>query len=171
MPTRCDWCTGDPLMEAYHDDEWGVRTDDDTALFELLTLEVFQAGLSWRSVLVRRRAFRDAFVGFNVERVSQFDDADVARLMQDAGIIRNRKKIESTIENARIVRNLQLEHGSFARWLDSLPNGDLANYQQVFRSTFRFCGPEITRMFVMGCGRVPAPHDPHCETGAVDSPP
>jgi len=153
-------------MEAYHDNEWGRRTDDDNALFELLTLEVFQAGLSWRSVLVRREAFRKAFFGFDVDRVSQFDGADVERLIQDAGIIRNRKKIESTIENARIVRDLQRAHGSFARWLDSLSNGDLANYQKTFRSTFRFCGPEITRMFVMGCGLVPPPHDPHCETGA-----
>lgn len=152
-------------MEDYHDNEWGVRTDDDTALFELLTLEVFQAGLSWRTVLVRREAFRRAFEGFDVERVASFGPSEQERLIADVGIIRNRKKILSTIENARIIRDLARNSGSFARWLDSLPPGDLTNYQKVFRKTFRFCGPEITRMFVMGCGRVPPPHDPHCQTG------
>ena len=99
--TRCAWCSPDPLYRAYHDEEWGVPLHDERALFELLTLEGAQAGLSWLTILKKREGYRRAFDHFDVERIARYDAADVARLMADAGIVRNRLKIESTITNAR----------------------------------------------------------------------
>lgn len=103
---RCFWATSTPDYMAYHDEEWGrpVRTDD--ALFERLTLEAFQSGLSWLTILRKRPAFRQAFAGFAIEKVAAFDDADVERLMHDAGIVRNRAKIDAAIANARAALNL-----------------------------------------------------------------
>jgi DNA-3-methyladenine glycosylase I len=103
--TRCAWATGD-LYTAYHDDEWGVPLHGDRQLFEKLTLEGFQSGLSWIVVLRKRPAFRAAFAGFEPQTVAAFGEADVERLLQDAGIIRNRQKIEAAIENARAVTAL-----------------------------------------------------------------
>src|SRR5207248_4783484 len=97
---RCAWALGDPLMEAYHDHEWGIPLHDDRALFELLTLEGAQAGLSWSTILRRRDGYRSAFAGFEPARVAAFSDADVQALLANPAIIRNRQKIVSTIENA-----------------------------------------------------------------------
>ena len=110
-PTRCAWCSADPLYRAYHDTEWGVPLHDERALFELLTLEGAQAGLSWFTILKKRDGYRRAFDDFDAERIARYTDADVARLMADAGIVRNRLKIESTIRNARAVLALR-EAGS-----------------------------------------------------------
>ena len=98
---RCTWANGDPLMAGYHDMEWGVPLRDSRALWEMLMLEGFQAGLSWQTILRRREGFRAAFAGFDPHRVAEFGDADVTRLMADPGIIRARAKIEATIGNAR----------------------------------------------------------------------
>src|SRR6202158_2452715 len=97
---RCAWATGDPLMQAYHDDEWGVPERDSRALWEMLMLEGFQAGLSWAIVLRKREAFRKAFAGFDPKKVARFGKADVKRLTADAGIIRARAKIDATIRGA-----------------------------------------------------------------------
>ena len=97
---RCEWAGTDPLMVAYHDDDWGVPTHDDSALFELLTLEGAQAGLSWTTILRKREGYRRAFAGFDPEVVAQFTHADVERLLADSAIVRHRGKIESTIGNA-----------------------------------------------------------------------
>jgi DNA-3-methyladenine glycosylase I len=99
--TRCWWCGTDPLYVAYHDEEWGVAVTDEIRLFEKLCLEGFQAGLSWLTILRKRPAFREAFAGFVPQRVAAFDDDDVARLLADRGIVRNRAKIEATIHNAQ----------------------------------------------------------------------
>lgn len=121
---RCGWCTADPLYIEYHDKEWGKWVGDDRGMFEFLVLESAQAGLSWITILRRREHYRDAFAGFDAEKVSRFTENDVERLMQDAGIIRNRKKIESTISNARCFLEIQNEYGSFCNYLQSfLPNG------------------------------------------------
>ena len=110
-------------MARYHDEEWGVQVDDDVELFERLALESFQAGLSWATILRKRDAFRAAFAGFDPSVVAAFGDDDVARLMADAGIVRNRAKIEATIGNARVVLALAAEAGSFATWLhDRVPS-------------------------------------------------
>ncbi len=107
-------------MVAYHDDEWGVPVTDDTELFERLMLEGFQAGLSWSTILRKRAAFREAFRGWQPDLVAGFDDADRERLMQDAGIVRNRAKIEATIGNARAFLAISEEFGGFARYLATI---------------------------------------------------
>ncbi len=110
---RCSWALVDPLMEAYHDQEWGVPLHDDRALFELLTLEGAQAGLSWITILKRREGYRRAFAQFELHRVAAFGESDMQRLLADKDIIRNRQKLISTIGNAQRVLDLQREQGSF----------------------------------------------------------
>ena len=113
---RCAWCAATPAYRAYHDDEWGYPVTDERRLFEKLCLEGFQAGLSWLTILNKREAFRAAFAGFDAERVARFGDADVERLLGDAGIVRHRGKIESAIGNARRLLDLREEFGSLAAW-------------------------------------------------------
>src|SRR6478609_3984634 len=114
---RCAWAGTDPAMRAYHDREWGVPVHDDRVLFEFLTLEGAQAGLSWSTILRKREGYRKAFAGFDPRKVARFGPQDVKRLMLDAAIVRNRAKIESTIANARAVLAIQEETGSFAAYL------------------------------------------------------
>lgn len=114
---RCAWCGSDPIYSAYHDGEWGRPVDDDRRLFEKISLEGFQAGLSWITILRKRENFRAAFDGFDVEKVSRFDARRVNRLLSDPGIVRHRGKIESTINNARRVADLIDEAGSLAAFL------------------------------------------------------
>ena len=161
-PTKADsqipeWALGDPLREWYATQVWGKRVDDDDALFEIMSLQVFQAGLSWNMVLARRDAFRDAFHGWRIDKVALMDPPAVDRLLQDASIIRNRRKIEGCIANARIVQVIQQEHDSFCAWFyDVLEGDDLGDLQKALRKTFKFMGPEIARMWLMACGRIPA---------------
>jgi DNA-3-methyladenine glycosylase I len=126
-PKRCWWALGDrtadPLMVEYHDSEWGVPIHDDVELFERLALESFQAGLSWSTILRKRETFRSAFRGFDPALVAAFDDADRARLMDDAGIVRNRAKIDATITNAAGTLRLADEFGSFDRYLATMVPG------------------------------------------------
>jgi DNA-3-methyladenine glycosylase I len=109
--TRCSWAGSAPEYLAYHDDEWGVPVHGESALFERLTLEAFQSGLSWITILRKRPAFRTAFAGFDAERVAAFDDADRARLMADPGIVRNVRKVDAAIANARAVLELRADGG------------------------------------------------------------
>jgi DNA-3-methyladenine glycosylase I len=121
---RCGWCGDDPLYVRYHDEEWGRLASDDGVQFEFLILEGAQAGLSWLTILRRREGYRHAFAGFDAQAVARFTPADVERLMQDTGIIRNRKKIESAISNAQHFLKLQDEFGSFDAYLRTfLPEG------------------------------------------------
>jgi DNA-3-methyladenine glycosylase I len=120
---RCPWGTGDPLYEAYHDREWGVPLHDDRRLFEMLILEGAQAGLSWITILRKRSAYRKAFDGFDARTVATYGARDVRRLMNDAGIVRNRLKIEAAIANARAFLDVQREHGSFDAYLWSFVGG------------------------------------------------
>ena len=121
--TRCGWAATDPLMIAYHDDEWGMPCHDEAALFERLMLESFQAGLSWATILRKRENFRRAFDGWDAERVGAYAAVDVERLMGDAGIVRNRLKIEAAIRNARCFLNVQQDLGSFDSYLWSFVDG------------------------------------------------
>ncbi len=114
---RCAWCRGDPGYIEYHDSEWGVPVRDDRALFEKICLEGFQSGLSWLTILRKRDNFRRAFANFDIDRVARFNARDVARLLKDAGIVRHRGKIESTINNARRCRDLVQEFGSLADYV------------------------------------------------------
>ncbi|QJD96620.1 DNA-3-methyladenine glycosylase I [Mucilaginibacter robiniae] len=123
---RCTWCGTDPLYIKYHDEEWGKPVHDDHILFEFLVLESAQAGLSWITILRRRENYRKAFAGFDVQQVAAFNSNDVERLMQDAGIIRNRLKIEATINNAKLFIQVQQEFESFNQYLYSfMPDGQL----------------------------------------------
>jgi DNA-3-methyladenine glycosylase I len=125
MKQRCPWCQGDPLSLSYHDTEWGVPVHDEKKWFEFLVLEGAQAGLSWMTILRKREAYEEAFAGFDPARVAQFDERDVKRLLGDPGIVRNRRKIQSAIENARAFLKIQDEFGSFDSYVwgfvDGLP--------------------------------------------------
>jgi len=112
--TRCSWCGDDPLYQQYHDNEWGVPCRDDKKLFEFVLLEGAQAGLSWITILRKREGYRSAFADFEVQKVAAFTEKDVERLMSDAGIVRNRLKINSAISNARLFIEIQKEFGSFS---------------------------------------------------------
>ena len=110
---RCTWATISELDQKYHDEEWGVPCFDDQKLFEILTLEVMQAGLSWSTILKKREGFREAFNQFEIHKVSQFTKNNIEHLLQNPKIIRHRQKIESTIQNAKIILQLQTQYGSF----------------------------------------------------------
>jgi DNA-3-methyladenine glycosylase I len=121
---RCGWCKSDPVYVRYHDEEWGKEVTDDQKMFEFLVLESAQAGLSWITILKRRDAYRKAFANYNAKKVANMTEQDVERLMQDSGIIRNRRKIEAAISNALHFLELQKEFGSFCDYLRSfLPKG------------------------------------------------
>lgn len=121
---RCGWCGNDPLYIKYHDEEWGREVSDDKTMFEFLTLESAQAGLSWITILRKREGYRKAFTDFDVNKVASFTDKDVERLMQDEGIVRNKLKIKAAISNARLFIEIQKEFGSFCNYMKSfLPEG------------------------------------------------
>ena len=171
--TRCAWCSADPLYRAYHDEEWGVPLHDERALFELLILEGAQAGLSWFTILKKREGYRRAFDHFDAERIARYGEADVARLMADAGIVRNRLKIESTVTNARAVLKLRESGGGldgyFWNFVDGRPIVNApANLSQVPASTplsdaiskdlkkrgFKFVGSTIVYAHMQAMGLV-----------------
>ena len=131
-PSRCPWPTfDDPLYLRYHDEEWGVPVYDDRRIFEFLVLEAFQAGLSWSCILHKRENFRSAFLNFNFDRIARFTARDVKRLMKDAGIVRNRAKIEAAIGNARRFLEVRREFGTFSKYMWSWVGG------KPFRNKFR----------------------------------
>ena len=158
----CLAATGHPLHGPYHDLEYGFPAADETVLFERLTLEINQAGLSWLTVLRKRAAFRAAFAEFSVDRVAAFDDDDIARLMADTGIVRNRQKIEATIANARRIQELRRSHGSFERWLAAHHPRPPDEWTRLFRQNFRFTGGLIVGEFLMSLGYLPGAHEPDC---------
>ncbi len=159
--TRCGWTAGDPLLERYHDVEWGVPVRTARAHFERLSLEVFQAGLSWRVILHKRAAFRRAFAGFDPRRVARFGRRDVARLLADPDIVRNRMKCEATIENARRFLEVTKRCGGIAAWLRAL-GADQEEMTRALRRDFLFMGPLVAESYLQSVGLVPAPHAPGC---------
>jgi len=178
---RCWWALGDPLLTDYHDNEWGQPVSSETHLFEMLTLEGFQAGLSWLTILRKRSAFRAAFAGFEPQAVAAFNDADRARLLADAGIVRNRAKIDATIGNAAAFVAVARRYGSFAAYLtDRFPpppkrlpasagSGSLpattpesdALSRELKNLGFRFIGSTIVYSFMQATGLVDD-HLPGC---------
>jgi DNA-3-methyladenine glycosylase I len=168
--TRCAWVPeGDPLYVAYHDEEWGVPSRDERHLFEMLVLEGAQAGLSWSTILHKREGYRKAFAGFDAKKVARFGRRDVERLLGDAGIVRNRLKVESAIANAKAV----LEEGSLAELVWSFVGGEpkvggwktvseipaeteesKAMSKKLKRRGFRFVGPTVCYAFMQACGLV-----------------
>ena len=145
----------DPLRDWYSNTIWGKRVGDDDTLFEVMSLQVFQAGLTWRMILNKRDEFRSAFGNWNIKTVAGFGPAEVASLLSGTGIIRNRLKIQATVENARTVLALQSEHGGFCNWFYNVLQGtEYPALQKMLRGTFKFMGPEISRMWLMASGRI-----------------
>ena len=172
--TRCEWAPlGDPLYLAYHDEEWGVPSHDDRHLFEMLLLEGAQAGLSWATILRKRKGYRKAFGGFDPEEVARFGPGDVERLLADPGIVRNRLKVESAVANARATLAVRDEHGSLDAYLWSFVGGgpirnswralgeipaetpeSRAMSKDLKRRGFRFVGPTVCYAFMQAAGLV-----------------
>lgn len=166
MSGYCDTAPGDPLHAPYHDGEYGFPARDEAVLFERLVLEINQAGLSWGLMLRKREGFRAAYDGFDVERVAGYGAPDVARLLGDPGIIRNRLKVAAAVHNAGVVLALRDSHGGFARWLDAHHPQDKAGWVKLFKKTFRFTGGEITGEFLMSLGYLPGAHRADCPVHA-----
>ncbi len=173
MLVRCPWCGDDPLYVAYHDLEWGVPVRDDRTLFEFLVLEGAQAGLSWITILRKRDGYRRAFAGFDPERVAGYGDADVARLLADPGIVRNRAKVLSAISNAQAFLKLAGRPGGFSQWIWSFVDGrpvqnawrtmadvpastplSEAISRELRARGFRFVGPTIVYAHMQATGMV-----------------
>ena len=162
---RCAWAATDALLATYHDRQWGRPIRTDAGHLERLTQEVFQCGLSWKIVLVKSPALREAFAEFDPIRVAKFGKREVERLVQDERIIRNRRKIEATIYNAGVMVELANEFGSFRKWLSKHPSvteAEIAALYPLFKKMFKFMGPETTKCYLMGCGKIPPFHEPHC---------
>jgi DNA-3-methyladenine glycosylase I len=161
--TRCAWAAREARMAAYHDFEWGLWVDGARDLFERLTLEVFQTGLSWRTVLVKRAALRRGLLGFEPARLAAATDEDEARFLETAGVIRSPRKFRATVANARALGALGGADGLLAAYLRSLPPERL--YEDL-RPRLRFFGPTVAESFFQSTGLVRAPHDDACD--AVD---
>ena len=170
---RCNWCVGDDLYEAYHDQEWGVPVYNDGALFEFLILETFQAGLSWITVLRKRENFRNAFDNFDYNKIANYKQDKIDALLLDTGIIRNKLKVNATITNAQAFINIQTEFGSFNKYLwnfvDQKPiNNNFKNLSDVPANTplsdtlsknlkkrgFKFVGSTVVYAFMQAIGMV-----------------
>jgi DNA-3-methyladenine glycosylase I len=160
-PSYCD-AASHPFHGPYHDHEYGFPVADDDALFERLCLEINQAGLSWLTILKKRDAFRRAYDGFHVETVAAYGDDDRARLLADAGIIRNRLKVNAAIENARRILALRETHGSFAGWLNAHHPLSLDDWRRLFKRTFVFTGGEIVNEMLVSTGYLPGAHRESC---------
>ena len=158
----CEAAGEHPLHKAYHDHEYGFPLQSDAALFERLVLEINQAGLSWTTILNKKENFQRAYEGFEIERVAAYAEADVARLLSDAGIIRNRLKVAAAITNANRILELRREYGSFAGWLDAHHPLSKAEWVKLFKKTFVFTGGEIVNEFLMSTGYLPGAHEPWC---------
>ncbi len=158
----CRDAPGHPWHEPYHDHEYGFPVACDRALFERLALEINQAGLSWLTVLKKREAFRAAFEGFDIDRVAAYGEAERARLLADAGIIRNRRKIDAVIENAKRLQGVRAEAGSFAAWIAAHHPRDKAAWLALFRARFTFMGGEVVGEFLMSIGYLPGAHQSGC---------
>ncbi len=173
MRETCGWGTGDPEMEAYHDTEWGVPVHDDRLHFEFIILEGVQAGLSWSTVLHRRAAYREAFDNFDPKKVAEYTEADIERIMAHPGIIRNRRKVESAIRNARAFLAVQREFGSFDGYIWGFVGGkqkvnaftsfkemqaeteeSQAMSRDLKRRGFNFVGPTICYAYMQAAGLV-----------------
>jgi DNA-3-methyladenine glycosylase I len=146
----------------YHDQKYGFLIEDDNELFELLILEIFQAGLSWTTILNKRTNFQNAFHQFNIPVVAAYQEADRQRLLNDAGIVRNRLKIDAGIHNANVLLQLQSEFGSFKNWLDLNHPRSKEEWVKLFKKTFRFTGGEIVNEFMMSAGYLPGAHIESC---------
>lgn len=150
------------VHKLYHDEHYGFPLDNDNALFGRLLLEINQAGLSWELMLKKQQNFYQAYAGFDIAKVAAFTQVDRDRLQQDAGIIRNRLKINAAIVNAQRILLLQQEYGSFKQWLDAHHPLSLDEWLKLFKNNFKFIGREIVHEFLMSTGYLPGAHHPGC---------
>jgi DNA-3-methyladenine glycosylase I len=150
------------LHKHYHDNHYGYPIHDDNELFGRLIMEINQAGLSWETILKKEASFRKAYSNFNIKKVAAYKEADRERLMNDAGIIRNKLKINAAIENAKTILTLQKEFGSFENWLDQHHPKTKEEWVKLFKKTFKFTGGEIVNEFLMSTGYLPGAHAPGC---------
>ncbi len=150
------------VHRTYHDLHYGFPIEDDNELFCRLMLEINQAGLSWTIILNKQENFRKAFHHFDIKKVASYKEKDVERLLKDAGIIRNRLKINAAVENAKTILLLREKHGSFKSWLDSHHPSTKEEWMKLFKKTFRFTGGEIVNEFLLSTGYLPGAHDADC---------
>lgn len=150
------------LHGIYHDTQYGFPIHDDNELFCRLVLEINQAGLSWTTILMKQEHFRNAYHNFDINSIAAYTEKDQQRLMNDSGIIRNRLKIEAAIANAKTIRALQKEKGSFKQWLDHHHPLDRPGWTKLFKQTFRFTGGEIVNEFLLSTGYLPGAHEQSC---------
>ena len=150
------------VHKIYHDTQYGFPIDDDNELFCRLVLEINQAGLSWTTILNKQESFRKAYHNFNIKKVAAYKEKDFERLMNDAGIIRNRLKINAAIENAKTILALQKEYGSFKKWLTHQHPKTKAEWTTLFKNTFKFTGGEIVNEFLVSAGFLPGAHENSC---------
>jgi len=165
MTTYCEYCNSHPedtLNKTYHDTQYGFPLKDDNLLFERLVLEINQAGLSWITILKKAENFRAAYHGFDIDRIAKYGEEDGARLLSDAGIIRNRLKVNAAIENAKRIQELRKEFGSFRGWLDANHKLSKEEWIKLFKKTFVFTGGEIVNEFLLSTGYLAGAHDKDC---------
>jgi DNA-3-methyladenine glycosylase I len=165
MTTYCDYCNThleDTFNKNYHDTEYGFPLKDDNLLFERFVLEINQAGLSWITILKKADNFRKAYDGFDIDKIAKYGENDIARLLADAGIIRNRLKINAAIVNARKILELRKEYGSFKGWLDANRKLSKEEWIKLFKKTFVFTGGEIVNEFLISTGYLAGAHDETC---------
>jgi DNA-3-methyladenine glycosylase I len=161
----CNYVSGlqaDDLHVHYHNYLYGFPLLGDDELFGRMVLEINQAGLSWTTILKKEQNFRKAFNNYNIQEVARFGERDRIRLLSDAGIIRNRLKIDAVIYNAQTIEELQRAHGSFSTWLESFLHYELEEWIRLFKKTFKFTGPEIVKEFLMSTGYIQGAHTRDC---------
>ena len=152
----------DEYNKRYHDTQYGFPLDDDNQLFGRLILEINQAGLSWLTILKKQENFQRAYDGFDIETVAGYGESDRERLLSDAGIIRNKLKVNAAIVNARRILELKEEFGSFKGWLDAYHPLSREEWTKLFKKNFKFVGGEIVNEFLMSTGYLPGAHDTDC---------
>ena len=165
MTSYCDYCNSHPedtFNKIYHDTQYGFPLQDDNLLFERLILEINQAGLSWITILKKADNFRKAYDGFDIEKIAKYSEKDRARLLADAGIIRNRLKVNAAIVNAQKILELSKDFGSFKGWLDVNHPLTKEEWTKLFRKTFVFTGGEIVNEFLISTGYLPGAHQADC---------
>ena len=165
MTSYCEYCASHPedtFNKVYHDTEYGFPLKDDNQLFERFILEINQAGLSWITILKKADNFHKAYHGFDIDQVAKYGEKDVARLLADVGIIRNRLKINAAIVNAQRIRELRKTYGSFKGWLDANRGLSKEEWIKLFKKTFVFTGGEIVNEFLVSTGYLAGAHDETC---------
>jgi len=165
MTTYCDYCNSHPedvFNKNYHDTQYGFPLQSDDRLFERLVLEINQAGLSWITILKKADNFHKAYDDFKIEKIARYSEKDRARLLEDAGIIRNRLKVNAAIVNAQTILELKKEYGSFKGWLDANHPLTIDSWSKIFKKTFVFTGSEIVNEFLVSTGYLPGAHQKNC---------